>query len=246
MIVKRQAEQPNDIVEVKNTRIVLELAPNLGRVVIDLRPEWSPLGAKRLLEMLNVHFLDEARFFRVVPGFVVQFGMPADPKRGKEFPTIKDDPVKESNTRGMLTFATSGPDSRTTQLFINLGDNARLDDMGFSPIGLVVEGMNYVDMINSEYRERPNQGWISQEGNDYLNKNFPNLSYIRRAYIPGSDAAADPLAPNDIQPKVAIMDPPRRENGIEFIYSLVMVLATVLGFFYIIRLCFGQSGVKSR
>src|SRR6185295_2693012 len=115
-------------------------------------------------------YLNEARFFRVVPNFVVQFGLAADPKVTAQWKArnLVDSPVKTSNKRGTITFAKAGPNSRTTQLFINLIDNGRLDGMGFSPVGEVIEGMDVVDEINPEYRERPDQGSITTQGNTYL------------------------------------------------------------------------------
>jgi cyclophilin family peptidyl-prolyl cis-trans isomerase len=240
----------------KKPKIAFDMAPQLGRVVIELNPELSPLGVERLLKMLEVKFLDEARFFRVVPGFVVQFGMPADPKRGKEFPQIKDDPVKGSNKRGTVTFATSGRNTRTTQLFINLGDNARLDSMGFSPIGVVVEGMEFVDKINSEYGERPDQGQITQNGNEYLQKSFPRLSYISRAYIISEDISSVAthkveditVATHKVEGNTAIIQPHDgamlaggREGLLELMFAGAMVLLLISAFFVTIRVLFSQS-----
>ena len=150
-------------------------------IKIKLHPEWAPIGVERLQKLIEEQFFTDAAIFRVVPGFVVQFGLPATPQ--EELSKLQDDPVKYSNKRGTLVFATSGPNSRTSQLFINLGDNANLDGMGFSPIGEVVEGMDVVDAINSEYRERPSQGEISEKGNAYLDENFPNLSKISSASL---------------------------------------------------------------
>src|SRR5690606_40888453 len=115
--------------------------------------------------------------FRGVPNGGVQFGIRADPRGAAAWRarTIQDDPVKESNVKGTITFATAGPNARTTQVFINYGDNSRLDRMGFAPFGKVVEGMEVVDAINAEYGERPNQGMIQAQGNAYLDREFPNL-----------------------------------------------------------------------
>jgi len=153
-----------------------------GTVVIETRPEWAPLGVELFHKLMEDHYYDGCRFFRVVPNFMVQFGMAADPKREKVSP-IQDDPVKQTNARGTVTFATSGPNTRTTQLFINTrkGGNAFLDRQGFAPIGEVVSGMEYVDQIFKGYGEKPNQGIIRNRGNEYLNKEFPNLSYIKEA-----------------------------------------------------------------
>ncbi|KAG7345142.1 cyclophilin type peptidyl-prolyl cis-trans isomerase [Nitzschia inconspicua] len=154
-----------------------------GKVVIQTRPEWSPLGVEHFHELMDIEFYKDAKFFRVVNDFVVQFGIPALPKNKKDT-VIRDDPVVQTNARGTLTYATSGKDTRTTQLFINTrkGGNAFLDKQGFSPIGEVIEGMEYVDQIYAKYGEKPNQGKIQQQGNAYLDKEFPLLSYISTTY----------------------------------------------------------------
>ena len=161
-----------------------------GDVVIDVVRAWSPNGAARFYDAVKAGFYDDCRFFRVVPGFMVQWGINGSPKVQSKWKNaeIKDDkvPAKEraSNTRGYVTFAKSGkPNSRTTQLFINYGDNARLDADGFTPFGKVIEGMEIVDKINSKYRERPDQGAVQAEGNAYLNQEFPGLDFIKKATI---------------------------------------------------------------
>ena len=141
-------------------------------------------------EVLN-GFFDGAKFFRVLPGFVVQFGLPADPEAAASIPTasIKDDPVKASNTKGTITFATAGPNTRTTQVFINLGDNPRLDGMGFAPFGKVTEGMDIVEQLFAGYGEGaphgngPEQGRVRVHGNKYLDANFPKLDGIKKASV---------------------------------------------------------------
>lgn len=149
-------------------------------VIIEVRPDWAPIGANHMLELVQAQFYDECRFFRVLPNFVVQFGINGDPHVQSEWKAkvLQDDPVKESNKRGTLTFATSGKNTRTTQLFINLNDNAALDQQGFAPIGEVTKGMEHIDKISSKYREKPNQGKIVNNGNAYLQQEFPELSYI--------------------------------------------------------------------
>lgn len=151
--------------------------------VIEVHPSWAPLGAARVKEIIEQDVLDSARFFRVVPGFMAQFGIPAKPDVALYWRenSIMDDPVLKSNTRGQISFATSGENSRTTQLFINFADNSNLDGMGFAPIGSVIKGMHVVDQIYSGYGERPNQQQIQMEGNKYLKKSFPKLSYIEKA-----------------------------------------------------------------
>ena len=159
----------------------VEFETNQGNFTIAVTRKWSPLGADHFYTLVKKDFYKECRFFRVVPNFMVQFGINGDPeiqKANKQ--TIKDDPVVQSNARGFLTYAKTGaPNSRSTQLFINFGDNSFLDRQGFSPFGRVVKGMDVVDKINSEYGERPNQGGIQARGNEYLKKDFPNLDYIK-------------------------------------------------------------------
>lgn len=156
-----------------------------GSFTVECHRDWAPLGVARFEELVKSDFFTEARFFRVVPGFVVQFGLSGNPVTNLEWrdARIKDDPVVETNSAGTLTFATSGPNSRTSQLFINLADNPRLDGMGFSPFGKVIEGMDVVKAINPEYGEQPNQGMIQEEGNTYLKQAFPRLDYIKSATI---------------------------------------------------------------
>ena len=156
-----------------------------GPVVIEVDPALAPNGAKRFADLVGAHYFDGARFYRVVPTFVVQWGAAADPKVSKKWDsTIPDDPVKTSNARGTVTFAATGqPNSRTTHLFINLGDNANLDAMGFAPIGRVVSGMNAVQRIYSGYGEHPDQDIMAAQGNAYLLKEFPKLDYIKTARI---------------------------------------------------------------
>jgi len=163
----------------------VKLDTSKGPVVIEVHRSWAPIGADHLYNLVKSGFYNDVRFFRVVPGFMVQFGMSGDPKvQSAHNTTIKDDPAKESNKRGYVTFAKTGaPNSRSTQLFINYKDNTFLDSQGFAPIGQVVSGMDVVDKINSEYKERPNQNEIRTSGNAYLTKEFPNLDYIKTATI---------------------------------------------------------------
>jgi peptidyl-prolyl cis-trans isomerase A (cyclophilin A) len=133
-------------------------------------------------DLVDAHFYDQCRFFRVVDNFVVQFGLAADPTvqaqwKGK---VLKDDPVTTTNAAGTLTYATSGKDTRTTQLFINTNKrgNKFLDDQGFSPFAIITKGMEHVNRINNEYGEKPGQGKLQNQGNIYLEKEFPHLSYI--------------------------------------------------------------------
>ena len=162
-----------------------------GVFVVEVTRAWAPLGADRFYNLARYGYFTDASFFRVLPGFVVQFGINAKPAVNAvwQSATIQDDPVKESNKRGTVTFATGGPNTRTTQIFINYGDNIALDGQGFAPFGQVVEGMDVVDKLYSGYGEGapqgagPEQGLIQNEGKPYLDKNFPNLDSIKSALI---------------------------------------------------------------
>lgn len=162
-----------------------------GDFVVKVTRAWSPRGADRFYNLVQNHFFDGAAFFRVIDGFIVQFGISARPEVSKVWQNanIPDDPVTQSNTRGTLTFATAGPNTRTTQLFINLGNNANLNSMGFSPFGKVTSGMEVVDKLYSKYGEGapsghgPDQGRIQAEGKAYLEKSYPLLDTIKTAVI---------------------------------------------------------------
>lgn len=162
-----------------------------GDFVVEVTRAWAPLGADRFYNLVKYHFFDAATFFRVISGFMAQFGISGRPEVNRvwERATIKDDPVTQSNTRGMITFATGGPNTRTTQVFINYGDNSNLNSMGFAPFGKVIEGMEIVDKLYSGYGDGapegkgPNQGRIQNEGKAYLEKDFPKLDTIKTAVI---------------------------------------------------------------
>ena len=156
-----------------------------GPFVVEVNRAWAPNAADHFYTLVKNGFYNEARFFRVVPGFMVQFGINADPAVQAKFKnSIQDDPVKESNKKGYVTFAqTSAPNSRSTQIFINFKDNAFLDGQRFAPFGRVVSGMEAVEKINSEAGEKPNQGAIQSQGNAYLKKEFPKLDYVKTATI---------------------------------------------------------------
>jgi peptidyl-prolyl cis-trans isomerase A (cyclophilin A) len=165
-----------------------------GDFVVEVHRDWAPLGADRFYNLVKNGFFTNAAFFRVVKGFVVQFGLSANPAVNKAWENAKivDDPVKQSNKEGYLVFATAGPNTRTTQLFINFGDNGRLDQMGFAPFGMVAEGMDVVKQIYDGYAERPDQGKITEEGDAYISKNFPMIDKIKLAKILPAEPAAAP------------------------------------------------------
>jgi len=159
-----------------------------GSFVIEIIEDWAPQGVARFLELVERRFFDGVRFFRVVTKprpFIVQFGINGEPETAAQWRhnTIPDDPVKQSNAAGTLTYATAGPGTRTTQLFINLADNRFLDDQGFAPIGRVTEGMETVRAICDQYGERPDQGNIQRKGNAYLEEHLPNLDYIKEVTV---------------------------------------------------------------
>jgi peptidyl-prolyl cis-trans isomerase A (cyclophilin A) len=162
-----------------------------GPFVVKVVRAWAPHGADRFHYLVRNGFYDGVKFFRAVPGFVTQFGIHGDPAVSAAWRerTIPDDSVKQTNQLGTLTFATSGPNSRTTQLFINRRDNRRLDAMGFAPIGLIIEGQAAADSIYTGYGEGaprgdgPDQGLIQSQGNAYLERAFPRLDSIVRARV---------------------------------------------------------------
>ena len=180
-----------------------KLTTTKGDVVIDVHREWAPLGADRFYNLVRSGFLTNVSFYRVVPGFIVQFGASPDPKVEAAWnkAPIKDDPVKQSNKRGFITFAMGGPNTRTTEVFINLKDNASLDGMGFAPFGEVTEGMDVVDKLFSGYGDMkemggrgPSQPRVQVEGKAYLDKEFPQLDSIKSATIISPAGAPPPPA----------------------------------------------------
>src|SRR5579859_8080646 len=156
-----------------------------GDFVVHVTRAWAPLGADRFYNLVKHGFFTDAAFFRVVPGFMIQFGLSANPAISKEWQSarLKDDPVTQSNKPGYITFATAGPNTRTTQLFINFGSNGFLDSQGFAPFGEVTSGMDVVKMLYSGYGEKPDQGSITALGKPYLDKNFPKIDRIKSATI---------------------------------------------------------------
>ncbi len=158
-----------------------------GTFVVTVHRAWAPRGADRFYNLVRARFFDGVTFFRGVQGFVVQFGISGDPKVAGvwQHATIKDDPVKTSNTPGTITFATAGPDTRTTQVFVNYGNNASLDAQGFSPFGRVTSGMSVANRLYGGYRDQPTgmQQQIGTQGNAFLRKRFPKLDHIVTARI---------------------------------------------------------------
>lgn len=188
------------IEKLKNPAAFTEKAPanykvkmdtSKGEFTITVHRDWAPIGADRFYNLVKAGFYDDVRFFRVLPDFMAQFGIHGRPSVMEAWrpARLKDDPVKQSNLRGYVTFATGGPNTRTTQLFINFKDNAPLDRQGFAPIGEVTAGMTVVDSLYSGYGEGaprgkgPDQGAMNMEGNAYLTAKFPKLDYIKSASI---------------------------------------------------------------
>jgi peptidyl-prolyl cis-trans isomerase A (cyclophilin A) len=195
-----------------------------GDFTVEVHRDWAPLGADRFYRLVRAKFFTDASFFRVVPNFIVQFGLAAVPASNKPWETaIKDDPVKQKNTRGTIVFATAGPNTRTTQLFINLKDNgASLDSMGFAPFGTVSEGMEIVDQLYSGYGDDPGMGGhgprqelVTSQGKAYLDKNFPKLDSIKTAVITFPETPATAPAPKKAAPaapKTGAPAPPAKKQ----------------------------------
>ncbi len=169
----------------------VKLATTKGDVIIEVTRVWAPRAADRFYELVNERYYDGARFFRVIKGFVAQWGLNGDPKVTQLWSQMKmpDDPVVESNKKGGVTFAMAGPASRTTQVFINLADNTRLDKSGFAPFGKVISGMEAVEEFYKGYGDTaprgvgPDQNRILREGNAYLDREFPRLDSIKTARV---------------------------------------------------------------
>ncbi len=190
-----------------------------GPFVITVTRAWAPNGADRFYNLVRHHYYDGASFFRVLKGFVAQFGLSAYPDVNRVWANanIKDDPVKQSNTAGFVTFATAGPNTRTTQVFINLADNSRLDSMGFAAFGQVTEGMDVVNQLYSGYGEGapdghgPTQDDVANKGRAFLDKNFPKLDSIKTAEIvlPAAAPTAAPKPAASPAPKPAATPAPK-------------------------------------
>lgn len=201
-VVAVAAQPAQSTLNYKNPASLTEQAPpkfkarfetSAGNFVIEVIRDWAPKGADRFYNMVKSGYFTDVRFFRVISGFMAQFGLNGDPavNRAWQGANLLDDPPKESNRKGTITYANAGPGTRSNQLFINLVDNTRLDEprMAFTPFGRVVEGMNVVEKIYSGYGEGaprgsgPDQNRVRTEGNAYLTKEFPKLDYIKSAAI---------------------------------------------------------------
>jgi peptidyl-prolyl cis-trans isomerase A (cyclophilin A) len=185
---KEALKNPAALKEKAPEKFQVKFETTQGAFVLDVTRAWSPKGADRFYNLVKHGFFDGMKFFRVVPNFVVQFGIHGDPALATKWleANIEDDKVVQSNKRGFITYAKSGaPNSRSTQLFINLQDNDRLDAMGFSPFGKVSKGMDVVDKLYGGYGEQLTQlqGQIAQEGNKYLEKSWPKLDSIKKATL---------------------------------------------------------------
>lgn len=188
---KEALMDPSEATETAPETFQAQFETSKGTFVIEVTREWAPRGADRFYNLVKRGYYDEVRFFRVLSGFMAQFGISGDPQLNTTWreARIQDDPVRESNERGYITYAMAGPNTRTTQLFINYGNNRGLDSQGFSPFGRVVSGMDVVDDLYSDYGEGapggrgPSQQLMQAQGNSYLVENFPNLDYVERATI---------------------------------------------------------------
>lgn len=167
----------------------VEFDTTVGKFTIQVNRASAPIGAHRFYELVKAGFYNDCGFFRVVPNFVVQFGLAADPAMTAKWKMeIPDEPVIDGNRKGTLTFAKGGPNSRTTQVFINLKDNSQsLDGQGFPSFGKVIKGMDVVEKITSRHGEGPDQGAITSQGNEYLKSAFPGLDYVTTATITVDD-----------------------------------------------------------
>ncbi len=183
---------PDRLVETAPETFQARFETTRGEFLVEVNREWAPNGADRFYNLVKHGYYDGVYFYRVIEGFMAQFGMHGEPQVHARWKTatIADDPVVASNTRGTISYAKSGPDSRTTQLFINFGDNADLDAQGFAPFGRVIEGMEVVDQLHAGYGniadlggDGPDARYIAYEGNKYLEENFPELDHIVSATL---------------------------------------------------------------
>jgi peptidyl-prolyl cis-trans isomerase A (cyclophilin A) len=189
---KPSLDKPQTLNERAPDSYQAKFATSKGDIVIQVHRDWAPVGADRFFNLVKNGYYNDTRFFRVVRGFMVQIGIHGNPDLNATWREahMADDPVKKSNLRSFVTFATAGPGTRTTQFFINYSDaNSRLDTMGFAPFGQVVSGMEIVDALYGDYGEGapqgrgPDQNRIQREGNAYLVRDFPHLDYVKQATI---------------------------------------------------------------
>lgn len=191
-----------------------------GNIKLKVHPDWSPLGAERFKELVKMGFYNDVAFFRVIDGFMAQVGINGDPTLHAKWKdnNIMDDPVVESNKPGYVSFAKTGaPHSRSTQFFINFGNNSNLDGMGFSPFAQVIEGMDVLNSLYKGYGEGaprgrgPDQMRLVDQGNAYLKKEFPKLDYIKKATIIAEEPAKVDAKPESTEPKAEKKESPKTE-----------------------------------
>ena len=180
---------PEEATEQAPDKFRVKFETTAGNFVVECTREWSPNGVDRLYNLVKIGFFQDVAVFRAIEGFMFQFGIHGDPEVSKAWKNanINDDEQKEgvSNQKGYLSFAMAGPDTRTTQLFVNLGDNSGLDNMGFTPIGVIVSGMEVIDEVNTEYGEndRSDQMNFQMDGNSFIKEKYPNLDFITSASL---------------------------------------------------------------
>jgi peptidyl-prolyl cis-trans isomerase A (cyclophilin A) len=188
---KAKLRTPSALTEKAPDTFKAKFDTSKGAFIVEVHRDWAPLGSDRFYNLVKNGYYDDCRFFRVIDGFMAQIGMNGNPAIQSAWTSarLQDDPVKQSNKKGYVTFAHAGPNSRTTQFFINYGDNSSLDRQGFPPIGQVTSGMDVVEKLYSGYGDGPprgrgpSQGQITAEGNAYLMKDFPKLDYVKKATI---------------------------------------------------------------
>jgi peptidyl-prolyl cis-trans isomerase A (cyclophilin A) len=181
---RTQPQQAPEVYRVK-------LDTSKGAVVFEITRAWAPHGADHFFQLVNEGYYNGDRFYRVVPRFVVQFGINGDPQVSQLWSSVRipDDPIKQKNRKGMVTFASSGPGARTTQVFVNMRDNLSLDRQGFAPIGRVADGMEVLEVLYGGYGDMTPRGSgpdgveIERQGNNYLDNHFPRLDYIKKATV---------------------------------------------------------------
>jgi peptidyl-prolyl cis-trans isomerase A (cyclophilin A) len=203
-----------------------------GDIVFECTREWAPNGVDRFYNLVKIGFYDDVALFRVAKGFVVQWGIHGDPKVSAAWQrsNLAPDPPKQSNTRGMLTYAMGRtPDTRTTQVFINFADNKNLDQMGFAPICKVAEGMDVADSFYSEYGEAvtEKQGPITMQGNEYLKASWPKLDYIKTATIVGEAPSADRAGKSDGKPG--------EQNNSTLYWVIGGIVVVVIGGYFVMQ-----------